>query len=310
MIHVDHLTKCFGDFTAVDGLCLEVNQGEILALLGPNGAGKTTTVRMLSGILPPTAGRATVGGYDIVSQAQEVRHIAGLLTEAPGLYSRMNPVDYLDFFGRLQGMPASQRRARIEELLHLFGLWEHRHTCLGGFSKGMRQKMALCRALLHNPQVLFLDEPTSSLDPSGARLVRDHIRALKQQGRTILVCTHNLAEAEALADRIAIIHQGRLVAIGTPKGLRRDLLGQPSYELRLAAPERYIPLVAELAQVESWDDHCIRYYTPHPERVNPLLLERLVSAQAQVVSLAEVNRSLEEAYLRIVGHTGSQTTGG
>ena len=305
MIHVDHLTKCFGNFTAVDDLCLDVAQGEILALLGPNGAGKTTTVRMLAGILAPTAGRATVGGYDVVSQAQEVRHIAGFLTEIPGLYSRMNAVEYLDFFGRLQGMPASQRQARIEELLSLFGLWEQRQIHLGGFSKGMRQKIALCRVLLHNPQVLFLDEPTSSLDPGGARLVRDHIRDLKRWGCTILVCTHNLAEAETLADRIAIIQRGRIVAVGTPAELRQSLLGQPSYELRLAAPEKYVPLVAELAQVEAWGDGCIRYHTDNPERVNPLLLQRLVLAQAQVVSLAEVGHSLEEIYLRIVEKAGS-----
>jgi ABC-2 type transport system ATP-binding protein len=301
MIETAGLTKKFGDFTAVDGVDLSVREGEVLALLGPNGAGKTTTVRMLASILKPTAGWARVAGHDTVQDARVVRHIVGLLTEFPGLYLRMRGLNYLDFFGQLQGLSPTQRAERSEYLLKRFELWEARDKRTGEYSKGMRQKLALVRAMLHDPQVLFLDEPTSAMDPHSAKLVRDAILDLRGDQRTIIVCTHNLNEAEMLADRIAIIRRGHIVAEGSPAELKARLLGDPVLELRLGEPlDGLLPDLEDLVTVEDHGDTWLRYRTSEPERVNPRLLQQLAERDTPVVTLSQVPRSLEEVYLRIV----------
>jgi ABC-2 type transport system ATP-binding protein len=301
MIETAALTKQFGDFTAVDHIDLSVHEGEVLALLGPNGAGKTTTVRMLASILRPTAGWARVAGYDTLRDARMVRHAVGLLTEFPGLYLRMRGGDYLDFFGQLQGLSPAQRSERSEYLLKRFELWDARDQRTGEYSKGMRQKLALVRAMLHNPQVLFLDEPTSAMDPHSAKLVRDAILELRRDRRTIVLCTHNLSEAEILADRIAIIRRGCIVALGTPAELKARLLGDPLLELRLARSlNGLLSDLEELVAVEDYGDTWLHYRTPEPERVNPRLLQQLAELGVPVVTLSQVPRSLEEVYLRIV----------
>jgi ABC-2 type transport system ATP-binding protein len=301
MIETRGLTKNFGDFTAVDAVDLSVPEGEVLALLGPNGAGKTTTVRMLASILKPTGGWARVAGYDTMRDARVVRHIVGLLTEFPGLYLRMRGLNYLDFFGQLQGLSPAERAERSEFLLKRFELWEARDQRTGEYSKGMRQKLALVRAMFHDPQVLFLDEPTSAMDPHSAKLVRDAILDLRRDRRTIVLCTHNLSEAEMLADRIAIIRRGRIVAQGTPAELKARLLGDPVLELRLAQPlDGLLPDLEDLVTVEECGNDWLRYRTPNPEQVNPRLLQQLAEQGTPVVTLSEVPRSLEEVYLRIV----------
>jgi len=301
VIRTEGLTKQFGDFVAVDGVTLTVPEGEVLALLGPNGAGKTTTVRMLASILKPTSGRATVAGYDIIKDARTVRRIVGLLTEFPGLYLRMRVLEYLDFFGQLQGLSSQQRQQRSEELLVRFKMWEARDLLLGEYSKGMRQKLALIRAMLHDPQVLFLDEPTSAMDPHSARLVRDCILDLRREQRTIIVCTHNLAEAELLADRVAIIRRGQIVALGTLAELRASLLGDPVLELRLVQSlDGLLPLITDLIDVEERGETWLRYRTAQPEVINPLLIQRLAREGTKVITLSEMPRSLEDVYLKIV----------
>jgi ABC-2 type transport system ATP-binding protein len=305
MIETSGLTKRFGDFTAVDSVDLSVREGEVLALLGPNGAGKTTTVRMLASILRPTDGWARVAGFDAVKDARMVRHIVGLLTEFPGLYLRMRGLDYLDFFGQLQGLSSAQRSERSEYLLRRFELWDARDKRTGEYSKGMRQKLALVRAMLHNPQALFLDEPTSAMDPHSAKLVRDAILELRRDRRTIVLCTHNLSEAEMLADRIAIIHRGRIIAEGSPAELKARLLGDPLLELRLVDPlDGLLPDLEDLVTVEDHGDTWLRYRTSEPERVNPRLLQQLAERGTPVITLSEVPRSLEEVYLRIVNEQG------
>jgi ABC-2 type transport system ATP-binding protein len=301
MIETAGLTKQFDDFVAVNSVDLSVREGEVLALLGPNGAGKTTTVRMLAAILKPTAGWARVAGYDTVRDARLVRQTIGLLTEFPGLYLRMRGLEYLDFFGQLQGLAPAQRMERSEQLLKRFELWEACNQRTGEYSKGMRQKLALVRAMLHDPQVLFLDEPTSAMDPHSARLVRDAIVELRRDRRTIVLCTHNLNEAEQLADRIAIIRRGRIVALGTPAELKNRLLGEPVLELRLAQSlNGLLPELADLVTVETHGENWLRYRTAAPEEVNPRLLRRLAERGTPVVTLSEVPRSLEDVYLRIV----------
>ena len=301
MIEAVNLTKEFGPFVAVREICINVPQGELMAFLGPNGAGKTTTVRMLGSILKPTHGYARVGGYDTVTEARSVRRIIGLLTEFPGLYLRMRGLDYLDFFGELQGMPRPIIRSRSEELLKRFQLWEARDIQVGKYSKGMKQKLTLVRAMLHDPEVLFLDEPTSAMDPHSAKLVRDSIAELRQDRRTIILCTHNLAEAEQLADRIAIVRRGQVIAQGTPPELKQRLLGDPMMELRLAGSlNGLVPRLANQVQIVSHGENWVRYTVPDPAQFNPQLLGELARQNTPVVTLSEVPRSLEEIYLRIV----------
>jgi len=291
--------------TAVDGVTLEVPTGQILALLGPNGAGKTTTVRMLAAILRPSDGWARIAGLDTVRQARQVRQAVGLLTEFPGLYLRMRADEYLAFFGQLQGLAQDQIRRRIEVLMERFGLIGQRRQRLAEYSKGMRQKLALIRAMLHDPPLLLLDEPTSAMDPHSARLVHDAILNLRDERRTILLCTHNLSEAELLADRIAIIRLGQIIALDTPQRLKSALLGPPLLELRLAHPldgaVREGLSAQHDIQIEAWGDTWFRYRTPSPATTNPALVARLAGMGAQVVTLSELPRSLEEVYLRIVG---------
>ena len=228
-VEVSGLVKDFGDFRALEDIDFRVRPGESLVILGENGAGKTTTLRCLAGVLKPTAGTVTIGGISVADDAEAVRAQVGLLSEVPGLYERMTAPEYLDFFGRAQGMDARTRRRRIDELLDLFGLAPRSGVWMGSFSKGMRQKVALVRATLHHPSVLLLDEPTSSMDPAGARLTWDYIMALKAEGSAVVVCTHNLRETARVADRLAVMAQGRILAQGTLSELQSQLGLKPRY---------------------------------------------------------------------------------
>ncbi len=304
MIETQELTKHFEDVVAVTGVSLVVHPGEVLALLGPNGAGKTTTVRMLTSILAPTSGTARVAGYDVVTQPEQVRASIGVLTEHHGLYLRMNGMEYLDFFGKLYGLDSHMRRKRSLSLAERFGLLGALDRRIGEYSKGMRQKLALVRAMLHDPAVLLLDEPTSAMDPHSARLVRDAIKDLRGDGRTIILCTHNLPEAEELADCIAIIRRGEIIARGTVLELKANLLGPPLLELRLATSVNgLIENLSDLVSIDSHGHNWVRYRTPEPSLVNPRILRQLVEHGIEVVTLSEVPQSLEEVYLRVVSQS-------
>lgn len=302
MIEANGLIKTFDQFTAVRDLHLSVERGELLALLGPNGAGKTTTVRMLGAILRPDAGAARVNGYDVVSQAGLARRSTGMLTENPGLYPRMTGLEYLIFFGRLYGMNDDHIRRRAQQLYERFGMPGVLESRLGTYSKGMRQKVGLIRAMLHDPDVLLLDEPTSAMDPYSARLVRDAIAVLRQDRRSIVLCTHNLVEAEALADRIAIISRGSIVCVGTAAELRREVLGAPLYELRADCDlTGMVPAIETVVEVDNVQSDVIRYRTNDPGSLNPHLVRRLDAMGVGVVSLQTVPHSLEDVYLRVLG---------
>lgn len=303
MIQTEDLSKKFDDFTAVDGVNLQVEAGEVLALLGPNGAGKTTTIRMLTSVLKPTRGTARIAGYDVVRDANQVRLAVGVLTENHGLYNRMPAAEYLDFFGQLYSMGPKQRKDRIDELLHRFGLANASQRQIGEYSKGMRQKLALARAMLHHPPVLLLDEPTSAMDPESARLVRDAIKDLRSAERAIIICTHNLAEAEELADQIAIIRQGKIIIKGTPLALKQTLLGPGEFEIRLATPLNGeipdLPGVKISSQGPNW----VRYKTADPDKDNPHVLTTLLELNLPVIGLNEVPHNLEQVYLEAVNAT-------
>lgn len=308
MIETCGLCKCFDDFSAVSDLSLTVGSGELLTLLGPNGAGKTTTVRMLAALLRPTSGSACVAGFDVVRQSMKVRRHMGLLTEQPGLYHRMPGIDYLAFFGQLYGLDRRAIGRRARALLAQFDLADAAARRIGEYSKGMRQKLAIIRAMLHDPPVLMLDEPTSAMDPHSAKTVRDAIRQLRDDRRTIMLCTHNLAEAEELSDRIAIIARGRILAQGTPADLKRQLLGNPLMEVRLATSmDGMEPPLDGVVTVEAWGKRWFRYRTGRPDAANPLVLRRLAGLGLAVVTLSEVPQSLEEVYLSVVNSTDGGT---
>ena len=302
MIEARGLTRRFGQFVAVEGVSLRVPSGSLLALLGPNGAGKTTTVRMLAGLLAPSEGDATVAGCDVRRDPSGVRARVGLVTDAPGLYEQMNLPDYLDFYGGIYGLDAPTRRSRIAELIDFFALGEHRRERLSGFSKGMKQKVALARALLHEPPVLFLDEPTSGLDPLGARAVRDLIVSLKAANRTIVLCTHDLDEAERLADEVAIVRRGRIVASDAPAALRAAATADTLVRVELAAPHpattEVLAGIPELIPESPIDPAAasFAYRTPRPRETNPQVISRLAAAGAAIVTVTSATRTLEDVY--------------
>ena len=219
MIRTDKLSKYYGkggEIKAVDELDLEVCEGETFGLLGPNGAGKTTTVRLLNNIIKPTSGTATVNGHDILQEETEVKRVTGLLAESPGLYEKLSAYEFLEFIGALYDVPSDILPERIDDLLKLFGLYDRRDYLLEGYSRGMKQKILIAAALIHDPPLLFLDEPTSMLDPRAALMVKDLIKKLADSaGKTIFICSHILPIVEELCDRIGIINQGKLIAIGT-----------------------------------------------------------------------------------------------
>jgi ABC-2 type transport system ATP-binding protein len=305
MIHTENLSKNFNDFLAVDQVSLDIKSGEVLALLGPNGAGKTTTLRMLTSVLRPSAGTARVAGYDVVSQSAKVRASVGILTEQHGLYGRMTAEEYLDFFGQIYHMESVRRGQRTEELLEQFGLLGDRKRRIGEYSKGMRQKLALARALYHNPPVLLMDEPTSAMDPESARLVRDAIHGLRSANRAIIVCTHNLPEAEELADKIAIINHGRIIISGEVQALKNHLLGASQFELKLGKNiDGYIHQLPAGARFVEQGMNWLRYQTDDPIGTNPQVVQSFVEQHIPIVELYEVPRSLEKVYLQAINQPG------
>lgn len=298
MISCYDLSKQFGEFWAVDGVTLDVQPGEVLVLLGQNGAGKTTTVRMLTAVLTPSRGWAKVAGYDVMKHPSKVRSLVGVLTEQHGLYARMTAEEYLDFFGQVYGIDPVARRARSNYLFEYFGLMQVADRRTGEYSKGMRQKLALARALIHEPPVLLLDEPTSAMDPESARLVRDHIADLRSSQRSIIICTHNLTEAEYLADKIAIIYRGKTIIQGTLDEIKQKLMGPAEYEIRLGGEWSLDRLrLPENIRVTSRGSHGFAYQVDQPAVTNPIIVQNLTGQQVPVISLQEVPRSLEQIYL-------------
>jgi ABC-2 type transport system ATP-binding protein len=310
MIFAENLSKKFDDLLAVDHINLDVDAGKVLALLGPNGAGKTTTVRMLTSVLRPTSGHAKVAGFDVVSQADRVRASVGVLTEHHGLYGRMNAKEYLKFYGNLYSLPNKQIELRSMELLEKFGLAFALKKRLGEYSKGMRQKLALVRAMLHDPPVLLLDEPTSAMDPESAKIVRDAIHGLRNSQRTILLCTHNLPEAESLADQIAIIQHGKIIYQGEPARLKRELLGVPVFEAVITGNlNGFSPVLPDGVQLISRGETFLQFSVDDPIKSNPILLRDMVHAGLDVVIFHELPCSLEQAYLEAVTRNAERFDG-
>ena len=305
MIRTEALNKVFtGEkkntpIQAVSNLTLEVKQGEVFGFLGPNGAGKTTTVRMLCALIGPTAGRAWVNNFEIGKQNQQIRASVGILTEQPGMYDRLSAEKNLTIFAELYSV--RDVAGQVEKYLRMLGLWDRRKDLAGSFSKGMKQKLAIARAILHNPATLFLDEPTAGLDPEAAKLVRDFIEELKTEGHTIFLCTHNLDEADRLCDRIGVFKQ-QLIKVDSPNRMRTAIFGR-TIEFRLKQAD---PSMAEWTRrfnfVKNAEVHDNRLVLgiDHPEEGNPLIVKALVEAGAEVQFVNEVRHSLEEVYLSLI----------
>lgn len=305
MIRTEQLSKYFQArknqplIRAVQDLTLDVREGEVFGFLGPNGAGKTTTVRMLTSLIGPTAGRAFIGRWQIGKDDQAIRRTVGILTESPGMYERLSATRNLEIFANLYDV--ADVPGQVEKYLRMLGLWGRRYDEVGSFSKGMRQKLAIARALLHEPQALFLDEPTSGLDPEAAKLVRDFIEELKALGRTIFLCTHNLDEADRLCDRIGIF-KSRLITVDTPENLRTKLYGRKVvFHLAQVNPVWLEPLKALpfVQNVEAIDNKLV-VGLADPEGQNPLIIRRLVELGAEIQFVGELRHSLEDIYLQTI----------
>ncbi|HJS29966.1 MAG TPA: ABC transporter ATP-binding protein [Anaerolineales bacterium] len=304
-IETEGLTKQFGETLAVKDLSVQIYQGEIFGFLGPNGAGKTTTIRILTSLIAPSSGSARVAGFDLGREDRQIRRSVGILTETPGLYDQLSAERNLSFFARLYEV--KDVPGQVEHYLRMLGLWDRRQESVGTFSKGMRQKLAIARALLHEPRLVFLDEPTSGLDPAAARLVRDFILSLKREGRTIVITTHNLDEADRLCDRIAVF-QTRLIALDTPAALRAGLFGRSvvfhlkSLEAPLIRHVETYPFVKSTRVL----DNKLVVTLDDPESNNPALVRGLVEAGAEIQFVGELKRSLEDVYLRLVQADGPE----
>jgi ABC-2 type transport system ATP-binding protein len=305
MIQTENLSKVFPvgkktpPITAVEGLSISVAKGEAFGFLGPNGAGKTTTVRMLSSLIAPTSGRAWVNGFEVGHDDEQIRQTVGILTETPGMYDRLSAEKNLSIYARLYRI--KDVAGQVAKYLRMLGLYDRRFDEVGSFSKGMRQKLAIARALLHEPKVLYLDEPTSGLDPEAAKLVRDFIEELKSEGRTIFICTHNLDEADRLCQRIAIF-KTRLITVDSPANLRKKLFGRKIvFHLARVTPQwlslvKTLPFVKGVEQVENklvvgLDD---------PEAQNPQIIRKLADAGAPLQFVGELRHSLEDIYLQLI----------
>jgi len=309
MIRMNALTKRFPGpkngtaVLAVDKLDLQVDEGQVFGFLGPNGAGKTTTVRMLTCLVGPTSGEGWVNNLKVGRDDTAIRRSVGILTETPGLYDRLSAEKNLTIFARLYEV--KDVPGQVTKYLRMLGLWDRREDLAGNFSKGMKQKLAICRALLHEPTVLFLDEPTSGLDPEAAKLVHDFISDLKTEGRTIFMCTHNLDEADRLCDRIGVMKQ-RLLVVDTPQNLRQQLYGRKVvFHLRqvnaaLVGLIKALPYAHDVQTVDSPTGGKIVVGLDDPETQNPVLVRKLVEAGAEVQFVGELRHSLEDVYLSLV----------
>jgi ABC-2 type transport system ATP-binding protein len=302
VIDTENLTRRFGALTAVDNLTLHVNEGEVFGFLGPNGAGKTTTIRMLACLISKTSGTARIDEYDIENSLDQpkIRGMIGLVPDNVGLYEELSAYRNLDYYGRYYKVNEPRRRERIEYFLKLLGLWEKRDLAAGTFSKGMKQKLAIARALIHDPRLLFMDEPTANLDPEASKTVRDFILDLKKEKKTIFLNTHNLDEAQRICDRIAILNT-KLMALGTPAELERSISGRKTVVQLEAVSQAIVSAAKNVAtgEVETNGNKLI-IGVRNPEKENPDIIRAIGAAGGRIQYVTELSSTLEDVYLKLV----------
>jgi len=301
MIQVENLSKKFGNILAVDNVSFEIKDGSIFGFLGPNGAGKTTTIRMLSTLIKPTSGNVIIDGRELSKNGEYIRSILGILTETPGMYEKISAIENLKFFSGFYGLQEKKRKQNIEKYLKLFDLWDRRDDLVSIYSKGMKQKLAIARTLIHEPKILYLDEPTAALDPESAFMVRNFIENQKNEKTTVFLCTHNLEEASNLSDVVCII-KNRIIKISTLDDLQRSKKGK-KIEIVFNQPAvRYAGILrdfTEIIDLEVKEDK-INFSMENPEKINPVIIKKLVDSGAEIVYFNEIKASLEEIYLDLI----------
>jgi ABC-2 type transport system ATP-binding protein len=301
MITVENLTRKFNDVTAVEKISFDIDESEIFGFLGPNGAGKTTTIRMLSTLIPPDSGKITIDGKDIRSSGGYIRQITGLLTESPGMYEKISAYDNLKYYSSFYDIPDDRRDKNIEKYLKMFDLWERRDDLAGTYSKGMKQKLALSRALIHEPKILLLDEPTAGLDPESAHMVRNFIDSLKEEKTTVFLCTHTLEEASSLSDRVCIIKK-KIIRIATLSELQSGDRGKRVEIVFKDDADRFTKLMKKISQIKNvqTDKNRAELVIENPEASNPMIIKKLVDSGAEMIYFNQVKASLEEIYLELI----------
>ncbi len=302
VIDTENLSRKFGNLTAVDNLTLHVDEGEVFGFLGPNGAGKTTTIRMLCCLISKTSGSARIGGYEIGNKEDslKIRKIIGLVPDNVGLSEHLTAYDNLDFFGKIYDCTDAQRKESIQRFLEMLGLWDKRNVLAGTFSKGMKQKLAIARALIHEPQILFLDEPTANLDPESAKTVREFILELKKQKKTIFLNTHNLDEAQRICDKIGILNT-TLRATGTPQELEQSVSGKKTVIELEQVNDAVLNALKKLSLKNlTTDGNNITFDVEDPDKENSPVVEAIVQAGGHVRTINVAGSTLEDTYLKLV----------
>ncbi len=302
MIRTEGLTKKFGTFTAVDGLTFQVNKGEVFGLLGPNGAGKTTTIRMLCCLISKTGGTARIGDYDIsdAREAMKIRKMIGIVHDNVGLYESLSPYENLEFYGRMYEFQESRLRENIEKYLKALDLWDNKDKPVGSFSKGMKQKVAIARSLVHEPELLFMDEPTANLDPEASKVIRDIILDLKKENRTIFLNTHNLDEAQRICDRIGVL-KTKIMAVDTPVNLERAMARKKTVFVLEVVSEKVLTAVkaGNPESVEVKGDSIILELAD-PDKETSAIVNSIIAAGGKIKSVTERGASLEDVYMKLV----------
>jgi ABC-2 type transport system ATP-binding protein len=302
MIDTEGLTKKFGDLTAVDSLTLHVDDGEIFGFLGPNGAGKTTTIRMFCCLISKTSGSAKIGGYDVASKEDslKIRKMIGLVPDNVGLSEHLTAYDNLDFYGKIYDMTEEHRKENIRRFLEMLGLWHRRDVPAGSFSKGMKQKLAIARALIHDPQILVLDEPTANLDPEASKTVRDFILQLKKEKKTIFLNTHNLDEAQRICDRIGIMNT-KLIALGSLQKLEQIASGRKTV-IDISQVTEAVSVALKKLELKGYTvkDSKLSFDVSDPDSENWPVINAIVAAGGHIRTVSVVGSNLEETYLKLV----------
>jgi len=311
-IEISGLTKRFDGFTAVDSIDLQIEEGELFALLGPNGAGKTTTISMLATLLKPTEGKAVVNGYDVVRDADRVRHSIGIVFQDPSLDDQLTAKENLDIHGRLYHMPREKRERKVEEVLEMVDLTDRADSLVKTFSGGMRRRLEIARGLMHSPEVLFLDEPTLGLDPQTRRHIWDYIKKLNNEGVTVLLTTHYMEEADALADRVVIIDRGRIVAEGTPSALK-DSIGGDVIKISCSRNEELKKAIeecgCEIADEPALTENGIVIHARRAEELIPRIFDISNKNGIEVKSITYKEPSLEDVFLHYTGRAYREEEG-